>query len=108
MPFKFEKLEIWKLAIEFANDVHNLSRNFPKEEMFSLTTQFKKRLIQFPLILQKVQLVNQMQSKENLLATPFALLLNVLIAFISLSEENILHKKNLINFTRMQKLCLLK
>lgn len=42
MPFKFEKLEIWKLAIEFADDVHLLTRRFPKEEMFSITSQFKR------------------------------------------------------------------
>ncbi len=42
MPFKFEKLEIWKLAIDLADDVHNLTRNFPKEEMFSLTSQMKR------------------------------------------------------------------
>jgi len=42
MPFKFEKLEIWKLAIEFADEVHLLTRAFPKEEMFSLTSQFKR------------------------------------------------------------------
>jgi four helix bundle protein len=42
MPFKFEKLEIWKLAIDLADDVHNLTRNFPKEEMFSLSSQMKR------------------------------------------------------------------
>ena len=42
MPFKFEKLEIWKLAIDLADDVHNLTRGFPKEEMFSLTSQMKR------------------------------------------------------------------
>lgn len=42
MPFKFEKLEIWKLAIDVADEVHNLTRNFPKEEMFSLTSQMKR------------------------------------------------------------------
>lgn len=42
MPFKFEKLEIWKLAIDLADDVHKLTRNFPKEEMFSLTSQMKR------------------------------------------------------------------
>jgi four helix bundle protein len=42
MPFKFEKLEIWKLSIEFADEVHLLTRKFPKEEMFSLTSQFKR------------------------------------------------------------------
>ena len=42
MPFKFEKLEIWKLAIDLADDVLNLTRGFPKEEMFSLTSQMKR------------------------------------------------------------------
>ena len=42
MPFKFEKLEIWKLSIDFADDVHNITRKFPKEELFSLTSQFKR------------------------------------------------------------------
>ena len=42
MPFKFEKLEIWQMAIEIANEVHLLTRNFPKEEIFSLTSQMKR------------------------------------------------------------------
>jgi four helix bundle protein len=42
MPFKFEKLEIWKHAIEMADSVHLLTRSFPKEEMFSLTSQMKR------------------------------------------------------------------
>lgn len=42
MPFKFEKLEIWKLAIEFADIAHLTTRKFPKEEMFCLTSQFRR------------------------------------------------------------------
>jgi four helix bundle protein len=42
MPFKFEKLLIWQLAVEMANNIHLMTRSFPKEEMFSLTTQIKK------------------------------------------------------------------
>ena len=42
MPFKFEKLEIWKLAIDIADNIHTLTRNFPKEEMFSLTDQIRR------------------------------------------------------------------
>jgi four helix bundle protein len=42
MPFKFEKLVIWQLAIEAANNIHLMTRSFPKEEMFSLTSQIKK------------------------------------------------------------------
>ena len=42
MPFKFEKLEIWKLAIEYADEVNIVTRKYPKEEMFSLTSQFRR------------------------------------------------------------------
>jgi four helix bundle protein len=42
MAFKFEKLDVWKMGIEYANEVHLLTRNFPKEEMFSLTSQYKR------------------------------------------------------------------
>jgi len=42
MAFKFEKLEVWKMAIDMADDVHTLTRDFPKEEMFSLTSQMKR------------------------------------------------------------------
>jgi len=42
MPFKFEKLDIWKLAIDYANDVHLLTKTFPKDEMFNLSSQFKR------------------------------------------------------------------
>ena len=42
MPFKFEQLDIWRLAVDLADNVHLLTRKFPKEEMFSLTSQFKR------------------------------------------------------------------
>ena len=35
-------MDVWKLAIDFADAVHNLARNFPKEEIFSLTSQMKR------------------------------------------------------------------
>ena len=41
MPFKFEKLEISKMAIEIADEVHNLTRNFPKEKIFFNAKQTK-------------------------------------------------------------------
>jgi four helix bundle protein len=42
MPFKFEKLNIWKLSTDFADEAYLLSRQFPKEEVFILTSQFKR------------------------------------------------------------------
>ncbi|MFZ1677061.1 MAG: four helix bundle protein [Saprospiraceae bacterium] len=42
MPFKFEKLEIWNLAMNLAEDIHLITRKFPKEELFNLASQFNR------------------------------------------------------------------
>ncbi len=42
MSFKFEKLIVWQKAVELAADVHELTRTFPKEELFILTAQIKR------------------------------------------------------------------
>ncbi len=42
MAFKFEKLRVWQVSLEFATSIHFLTRDFPKEEMFSLTSQIKR------------------------------------------------------------------
>lgn len=42
MPFKFEKLEIWSLAIDISDDADKLTKTFPKDEIFILTSQIKR------------------------------------------------------------------
>ncbi len=42
MAFKFEKLKIWNMALEFAGEVSELVKEFPKDEMFILTSQIKR------------------------------------------------------------------
>lgn len=39
--FKFEDLIVYQKAIDFGEDVHDLTKKFPKEERFELTSQFK-------------------------------------------------------------------
>lgn len=40
--FRFEKLEVWKRAVEFADLVYSLTRQFPNEERFGLTSQLRR------------------------------------------------------------------
>lgn len=42
MGFKFEKLNVWRDAIELANDIHFLTQNWPKSELYVLTSQIKR------------------------------------------------------------------
>lgn len=42
MGFKFEGLDVWKRALEFSFNIHELTRGFPKEELYILTSQIKR------------------------------------------------------------------
>jgi four helix bundle protein len=42
MSFKFEKLIIWQKAMDFGEDIYSSSQNFPKNEIFNLTSQINR------------------------------------------------------------------
>lgn len=42
MPFKFEQLTVWQLALQLSEMVNDLCKTFPKEELFVLTSQIKR------------------------------------------------------------------
>lgn len=42
MSFKFEKLKVWQKAVDLAADVHQITKTFPKDELFVLTAQIKR------------------------------------------------------------------
>jgi four helix bundle protein len=42
MAFKFEDLRVWQQAVELSGIVDDVSKKFPKEEMYVLTSQIKR------------------------------------------------------------------
>ncbi|MBS1915178.1 MAG: four helix bundle protein [Bacteroidetes bacterium] len=42
MSFKFERLIVWQKAVELSDIVNQLTKNFPKDELFVLTSQIKR------------------------------------------------------------------
>jgi four helix bundle protein len=42
MPFKFEKLIVWQKAVDLSDEVHQLVKQFPKDELYILTSQIKR------------------------------------------------------------------
>jgi four helix bundle protein len=42
MGFKFEQLKVWQIAIELSFRIHELTKQFPKDELFILTPQIKR------------------------------------------------------------------
>jgi four helix bundle protein len=43
--FNFEKLDVWQKAIDFADLVYKLTRQFPDEERFGLTNQMRRAAV---------------------------------------------------------------
>ena len=42
MAFKFENLQVWQKAMDFNDLVFKLSREFPSDERFNLTSQIRR------------------------------------------------------------------
>ena len=45
---KFTELIVWQKAHEFVLDIYNKTKNFPKEERFGLTSQFRRAAVSVP------------------------------------------------------------
>jgi len=43
--FKFEKLAVWQKAVEYADLIYQMTRAFPREERFGLTSQLRRSAV---------------------------------------------------------------
>lgn len=48
MSKSYTDLEVWRKARELANQVYSTTRAFPKEEVFSLTSQIRRSAVSVP------------------------------------------------------------
>lgn len=42
MAFKFERLEVWQIAVELSSEIGRLTESFPKKELYILTPQIMR------------------------------------------------------------------
>lgn len=43
--FNFEKLDVWRKSIDFADFVYSITRSFPEGERFGLTSQMRRAAV---------------------------------------------------------------
>ena len=49
MPLQnYQDLEVWQKGMALAEECYNLTRRFPKEEMFGLTSQIRRAAVSIP------------------------------------------------------------
>ena len=71
MSFKFEKLVVWQKAVDLSADVHELTKTFPKDELFVLTSQIKRAADSVALNIAEGSTGQSILSSTNFLATPY-------------------------------------
>lgn len=49
MKYKFENLEVWQLSMKLVHLIYRVTKTFPDEEKFSLTSQTKRAAISINL-----------------------------------------------------------
>ncbi|CAN5225352.1 hypothetical protein BH09BAC6_BH09BAC6_14520 [soil metagenome] len=42
MAFRFEDLQVWQKAIDLGEQINQLTKSFPKDEIYVLTSQIKR------------------------------------------------------------------
>jgi four helix bundle protein len=45
---RWQKLDVWKLADELAYQIYKATRNFPKEEIYGITSQIRRSALSIP------------------------------------------------------------
>ena len=48
MEFHFERLTVWQEAMELVQSIYTVTRQFPKEEQFGLTSQLQRAAVSIP------------------------------------------------------------
>ena len=49
MAFKFEKLEVWNLSLEYSDMMYKLVKNFPRDEEYNLKSQLLRSVTSISL-----------------------------------------------------------
>jgi four helix bundle protein len=42
MAFKFESLQVWQISLDLTDEIDQLTKKFPKDELYVLTSQIKR------------------------------------------------------------------
>ena len=45
---RWRKLEVWELADDLAFEIYQVSKNFPKEEIYGITSQIRRSALSIP------------------------------------------------------------
>ena len=97
--FGFEKLTVWHKAKDLVLDIYRMTREFPKEELYTMTSQLRRAAISIPSNLAEGTSRKTNRDKAHFTTVAFSSLMEVANQLIIsyelgyISEENYLHAR---------------
>ncbi len=91
----FQDLEVWKLSIELARKLYNLTSKFPLSENFALTNQMRRAAVSIPSNIAEGQGRNSAKEFKQLLAVSLGSLAELETQLIIAKEIEYLTQEDL-------------
>lgn len=66
MEFNFEKLEVWQLAMDLIDEIYEITKKYPDDEKFGLTSQAKRSVSSIALNIAEGSIRGKKEFIQNL------------------------------------------
>lgn len=91
--FSFEKLVVWQQSIEFVRKVYAYMENFPKTELYGLTSQIKRSIVSIPANIAEGSTRKSLKDQARFTEIAFGSLIEALNHLIIAEKLNYLSKE---------------
>ena len=99
--FGFEKLDVWNNSINLVQQIYNITDNFPKSELYCLTSQIRRAAISIPSNIAEGTTRKSFKDQARYSEIAFGSLIEVLNQIIIANKLNYINNETL-NSTRVE------
>lgn len=93
--YSFEKLEVWQNSMGFAKQVYLLTNQFPKSELYCLTSQIRRAVISISSNIAEGSTRNSLKDQARFTEIAYGSLLEVLNQLILANELSYINNEDL-------------
>lgn len=87
--FNFENLRVYQDSLDFSKEVYRVTKKFPKDELFALTSQFRRAASSIPLNIAEGSGLTKTEFKNFLRRARGSIYESVTILYIALDNDYI-------------------
>lgn len=99
--FGFEKLDVWNNSIIFVQQLYNLTEQFPKHEIYCLTSQIRRAAISIPSNIAEGSTRNSLKDQARFTEIAFGSLIEVLNQLMIANKLNYINEE-ILNSMRLE------